>query len=359
MSGSNRVNVAIFNREYTVSGTKPRDYIVKVASHVDGVMTDISDSAESISISSLAVLSAVNIADDLFAARERLDAKETEKEQLQKDIAHYIQLWEEAKRNFLQHKEDSQAVADQMAGVQEKLNEKAIENDRLLKAAAEKDRRIAELSDEKSKVIAEITDKKDRRFKEVTTELNARIDKLTEERDQGIAAVAAKLNARIDELTKERDQGIASLTAELNARVKGLTKERDQGIASVTAKLNARIEELTKERDQGIASVTAEKDARLDELTRERNQRIASITAEKDSRIEQLGSQVNDLSTKLEQQIEMSGFSSEDVRELNDKYKELEGNYFEIQMENIRLKGEIERLNSISAGTATPVISGS
>jgi cell division protein ZapA (FtsZ GTPase activity inhibitor) len=314
MSDSNRVNVTIFKREYTVSGSKPRDYIVQVADYVDSVMNDVSDSVGDMSVSSLAVLSAVNIADDLFEAREVLDAKETEKDQLQKDIAHYIQLWEEAKRNFLQNKEDSQDFADRMAGVQEKLNEKAIENDRLLKAAAEKDRRITELSDEKSKAIAEITDRKDRRIEELTEELNARVDRLTE--------------------------------------------ERDQGIASVTAELNARIDELTKERDQGIASVTAEKDSRLDELTRERNQRIASITSEKDSRIEQLGNQVRELSAKLEQQIEMSGFSAEDVSELNDKYKELEGNYFEIQMENIRLKGEIERLNSIASEAAAPVTSG-
>jgi cell division protein ZapA (FtsZ GTPase activity inhibitor) len=326
MSDSNRVNVTIFKHEYTVSGSKPRDYIVKVADYVDSVMNDISGNAGGISMSSLAVLSAVNIADDLFDAKESLVAKETEKEQLQKDIAHYIQLWEEAKRNFLQNKEDSQVFADQMAGVQEKLNEKAIENDRLLKAAAEKDRRITELSDEKSKVIAEITDRKDRRIEELTTELSARIDELTKERDEGIASVTAKLNARVDELTKERDEGIASVTAELNAR----------------------IDELTKEKDEGIASVAADKNARLDELTRERNQRIASITAEKDSRIEQLESQLKELSAQLEQQIEMSGFSSDDVMELNDKHKELEGNYFEIQMENIKLKGEIERLNSIA-----------
>jgi cell division protein ZapA len=331
------VNVSIFKNEYTVSGSKPRDYIVKVADYVDSVMNDISGNAGGISVSSLAVLSAVNIADDLFEAKESLDAKETEKEQLQKDIAHYIQLWEEAKRNFLQNKEDSQIFADQLAGVQEKLNEKAIENDRLLKAAAEKDRRIAELSDEKSNAIAEITDRKDRRIEELATELSA----------------------RIDELTKERDEGVASVTTELNARIDELTKERDQSIASVTAELNARIDELTKEKDQGIASIAADKDARLDELTRERNQRIASITAEKDSRIEQLENRIKELSVKLEQQIEMGGFSSEDVMELNDKHKELEGNYFEIQMENIKLKGEIERLNSILPETSVSETPGS
>jgi DNA anti-recombination protein RmuC len=178
------------------------------------------------------------------------------------------------------------------------------------------------------------------------------------ERDESIALVTAERNARVDELTKERDEGIASVTAEMNARIDELTKERDEGIASITAELNARVVELTEEKNRSIASVAADKDARLDELTRERNQRIASITAEKDSRIEQLENKVRELSVRLEQQIEMSGFSADDVMALNDKHKELEGNYFEIQMENIKLKGEIERLNSLSPEIPVPETSG-
>ncbi|MDR1496223.1 MAG: cell division protein ZapA [Clostridiales Family XIII bacterium] len=303
MSGANRVNVKIFKREYTVSGSKPRDRIVKVADYVDSAMTNISEQASAISLSSLAVLTAVNIADDLFAAREEIESEESEKEQLQKDIEHYIQLWEEAKRNFLQNKEDSQAFADRMTDVQEKLNEKAIENDRLLKAAAEKDKRITELEDEKAKAIAEIVEKYDRKTEDIAAAQDATIEKLTIEGERRVASVA---------------------------------EEKD-----------ARIEELTRERNQRVAAIAAEKDARIDELTRERNQRIASITAEKDARIEELGGQVVELSAKLKGRGDGSGVSSDKFRDLTDKYKELEGNYFEIQMENIRLKGEIERLNSI------------
>jgi cell division protein ZapA len=281
MSDANRVSVKIFKREYTVSGSKPRDYIVKVADYVDSVMTDISEQSGSISQASLGVLSAVNIADELFTARDEIKEWGNERERLQKDIEHYTQLWEEAKRNFLQHKEDSQTFADQIAGVQEKLNEKAIENDRLLKAAAEKDRRIEELTEAKNKAVAEVTERKDRRIEKIIAEKDALIERLTAEKDSGAAADAGKDEERIGELRLEQDR------------------------------------------------------------------RVAEVAAEKDAQIKELGDQIVTLSAKLREKGEGDDVSIEKVKELGDKYKELEGHYFEVQMENIRLKGEIERLQSL------------
>jgi cell division protein ZapA (FtsZ GTPase activity inhibitor) len=349
MSGSNKVNVVIFRREYTVSGSKPRDHIVRVADYVDGVMTDIAEQAGGISPSTLAVLSAVNIADDLFAVRDEVAAKESEKEQLEKDIAHYIQLWEEAKRNFLQHKEDSQAFADRMAGIQEKLNEKAIENDRLLKAAAEKDRKILELSAEKDRMVADVRDERDRRIEEIVSEKDARIEELTGESERRATAIAKEKDTRIAELSEELERRVTSVAEEKDARIVALSEELNGRVASVTAEKDARIAALSEELNKRVASVTEEKDARVDELTRERNQRIASITSEKDARIEELTEKVADLTAKLKTWEENHDVSPDQIIELNDKYRELEGNYFEIQMENIRLKGEIERLNSLAS----------
>jgi cell division protein ZapA (FtsZ GTPase activity inhibitor) len=256
MSGANRVSVKIFKREYTVSGEKSRDYIVKIADYVDSVMTDISEQTGSISLSSLAVLSAVNITEDLFAVREELAEGENERERLQKDIEHYTQLWEEAKRNFLQNKEDSQTFADQMAGVQEKLNEKAIENDRLLKAAAEKDRRIEELSDEKNKAVAEVTERKDRKIKAILAEKDALIERLTKEKEAAAAPLASTANARLEELARERDRRIAEVTAEKDAQIGELGNQ----VMALSARL--------KERGEG-GDVTADKVRELSDKYKE------------------------------------------------------------------------------------------
>ncbi|MDR2486576.1 MAG: cell division protein ZapA [Clostridiales Family XIII bacterium] len=145
MNGQNKVTVTIYGHEYTISGERPRDEILKIAYKVDETMSEISDALGGGSFSSLAVLTAVNIADELFTLRTQVAEGELEKDQLGKDIQHYIQLWEEAKRSFLQYKEDAQASVEQKDAIQEKLNQKAIENDSLLKSSAEKDNRITEL----------------------------------------------------------------------------------------------------------------------------------------------------------------------------------------------------------------------
>jgi cell division protein ZapA (FtsZ GTPase activity inhibitor) len=128
-----------------MAGEKPRDHMMQMAYHVDETMKEISESMGGGSVASLAVLAALNITAELFSVKESLSEKDLEKDQLEKDILHYTQLWEEAKRNFLQYKDDAQGSIEQRDKLQERLNEKAIENDALLRAAEQKEERIKEL----------------------------------------------------------------------------------------------------------------------------------------------------------------------------------------------------------------------
>jgi cell division protein ZapA len=141
----NKVTVKIYGQEYTISGDKPRDYIMKVADHVDEVMKEIAEAIGGGAVSSIAVLAAINITGQYFSLKSSQSEMDQEKEQLQKDIAHYMQLWDEAKKNFLQYKEDAQGSLDQRDKLQERVNEKAIENDSLMRSLDEKDKRVAEL----------------------------------------------------------------------------------------------------------------------------------------------------------------------------------------------------------------------
>jgi cell division protein ZapA (FtsZ GTPase activity inhibitor) len=118
---------------------------MKVADHVDEMMHEISENIGGGSVSGLAVLAAINITDEMFSLQSEQNEKDLEKEQLNKDIEHYMQLWDEAKKNFLQYKEDAQAAVEQKDKLQERLNQLAIENDTLIKAATEKEQKIEDL----------------------------------------------------------------------------------------------------------------------------------------------------------------------------------------------------------------------
>ncbi|MDD4565237.1 MAG: cell division protein ZapA [Eubacteriales bacterium] len=130
MEDNNRVTVKIYGQEYTIAGDKSREHIIKVADHVNMRMHEIEKVLSGVSISSLAVLSAINVADDYFTVIENLSSLRSQNEQLEKDSQHYIQLWDEAKKSFLQYKEDAQASIEQKEELQRMFNEKTVDLDR-------------------------------------------------------------------------------------------------------------------------------------------------------------------------------------------------------------------------------------
>ena len=79
----NRVSVKIDGVDYQIAGEKNEAEIVKVAKYIDGELKDISKVAPSLSKTSAAILTSVNIADKLFD-------RESEIEDLKKEIYQMI-----------------------------------------------------------------------------------------------------------------------------------------------------------------------------------------------------------------------------------------------------------------------------
>jgi len=69
-SPTNRVRVNIYGEEYTVRSDGDVEYIREIAAFVDGKMRGISDKMPNKSPSRVAVLAALNIADELFKERK-------------------------------------------------------------------------------------------------------------------------------------------------------------------------------------------------------------------------------------------------------------------------------------------------
>ena len=73
--------VRIFNQTYNVrSGNEP-EYIQKLAELLDGKMVEISQLTPTVDTVRVAVLAALNIADEYFLAQARLEAMELEIEE--------------------------------------------------------------------------------------------------------------------------------------------------------------------------------------------------------------------------------------------------------------------------------------
>ncbi len=118
---NNKVTVRIYGQEYTIMGSQSRENIIKVAEHVDNKMKEISNALSTNNISSVAVLTAVNIADDFFSALERFDYLETANEKAERDIAKYVELWEEAKKSHIQQQEELKELQSQGEFIKNRL----------------------------------------------------------------------------------------------------------------------------------------------------------------------------------------------------------------------------------------------
>ncbi|MDR3365262.1 MAG: cell division protein ZapA [Clostridiales Family XIII bacterium] len=146
-----KVTIKIYGQDYTFASAKSKDRIVSVANHVDEVIRGLVEQGADGSVARLSMLAAINIAEELSHERDLEVEIEREKEQLCKDIAHFQQLWEEAKRSHLQYKDDAKAVQEQKDALQEKLNAKIIENDNLVRSAEERERVVRRLESELEK----------------------------------------------------------------------------------------------------------------------------------------------------------------------------------------------------------------
>lgn len=71
METKNQVQVQIFGHTYTIRGEADQAYILDVASYVDRKMREITEKVPVSSLSKVAILASLNIADELFKERAK------------------------------------------------------------------------------------------------------------------------------------------------------------------------------------------------------------------------------------------------------------------------------------------------
>ena len=147
-----KVHVKIYGSEYTIAGDMPEEHIRKVAEYVDSKMREIGRELGSASASTLAVLAAINAADEYLRSAANMEQLQKAKQELEDNTAHYVKLWEEAKKSLLQYKAEVESNAGQQEAVKEALAQKEEQCEEL-------EKRIADLVHKK----AGIEKKKDRK----------------------------------------------------------------------------------------------------------------------------------------------------------------------------------------------------
>ncbi len=83
---SGRVEVEILGKTYTVHGDKDPDYVRKVAEYVDRKMREIAQVTGTVSSSRIAILAALNIADEYFALQAENEEARTQLRELTRKV---------------------------------------------------------------------------------------------------------------------------------------------------------------------------------------------------------------------------------------------------------------------------------
>jgi len=65
------VTVNIYGHEYTLRGEADAEYVEKVAGFVDRKMAEVAESSGTMSTTKIAILAAINVADELFRERQK------------------------------------------------------------------------------------------------------------------------------------------------------------------------------------------------------------------------------------------------------------------------------------------------
>lgn len=155
---NNRVKVKIYGQEYVISGEKSKEEIIKVAALVDMKMQEVVEAAKAAGAvaSNIAVLAAINIASEQFNIMNEIDELKHINIQLEKDCQHYVQRWDEAKKDYREYKEETQAIVLQKDELMNQLMQRDAEIQKLKQAV---EAAKVQAQDSMEEVVGEIEEK--------------------------------------------------------------------------------------------------------------------------------------------------------------------------------------------------------
>jgi len=124
MADINKVTVLVFGQEYTLAGDMPRDYVLKLADHVDAKMREVDGGAGAQPISAVAVLAAMLIADEYYSQDGDISSLLEQNKKLSENAQSYERMWEELKENYAAYKEEVAGMSSSRETMQRYIAEK-------------------------------------------------------------------------------------------------------------------------------------------------------------------------------------------------------------------------------------------
>jgi cell division protein ZapA len=175
MAESNKVSVTIQGNTYTIKGGRSKEHINKLAKHVDHIMEELSKSNTLLNRSMVAVLCAINLADQLYLAQKNVAQLEDqlleyqgmpelkdELDRIQRDSQYYIEQYKEAQRALTETKLELESYKEMVDSYKNKIKQNKIEIDAARQTITDLQNQIFDNQIEMVKMKKELDDYKNK-----------------------------------------------------------------------------------------------------------------------------------------------------------------------------------------------------
>ncbi len=143
----NKVIVRINGQEYTMVGKESKDYLLKVAAYVDDRMEEITKSNSKLSTAMAAVLTSLNIADELFKCSYELDEVKSQYKQPLLDLKEANDVVQDLKTSVDSKNQEIAVLKNVMEKYVEQIHVLTEEKEKLEKMLKEKEEKVVEVEE--------------------------------------------------------------------------------------------------------------------------------------------------------------------------------------------------------------------
>lgn len=140
----NKVTVKIAGHEYTITGEQKREYILQVASHVDEKLEQLRNVNPKLNPTMVAVLTAVNIADDYYSQVRKNGEMDRILKEPVKELEQLKSKLAELEKSLILKEQKIQSFDGVIADFNEKLAQKEQEKEEIMKKLETKEQELKE-----------------------------------------------------------------------------------------------------------------------------------------------------------------------------------------------------------------------
>ena len=157
--------IKIFGINYIVRSSEDEEFVAKVATILDNKMLEISKKAGNIGQVKLAILTSLNIIEENLKIRIKENKILTENRELNEEIKHYQELYNEAKEQYLNFQSENELLKNQVRNLEtdlENLEIKISEKEKVETDAKDKELDIENLSNKVNELETKLKENKEK-----------------------------------------------------------------------------------------------------------------------------------------------------------------------------------------------------